>query len=334
MSKLRVGIMSFAHLHAEGYIGNLRSMPDIEYIGFADHDAERLEKYGKQFNSKTYPSYETLLAEKPDAVIICSENNKHRELVELAASAGVHILCEKPIATSVSDATAMIEACKEANVKLMIAQPMRFSAIAQQLKASLLNNDAGTVFCANATNQGENPDYHRAWFSDKELAGGGAVMDHTVHVVDLLRWYMQSEPIEVYAEIDNLFDKEARLNVDTAGLLMITFDNGVFVTLDTSWSRPSFYPTWGNVKIDLVAQKGVIRTDYFNQSLTVYEGQEQKPLWHYWGSDPNQGMIDEFFACVREDRSPLITGEDGLMALKVVLAAYESGKNHEVVSIG
>lgn len=332
MKTLRVGIMSFAHLHAEGYIGNLRSMPDIEYIGFADDDSERLQKYGEQFESKTFARYEDLLAEKPDAVIICSENNKHRELVEMAAEAGCHILCEKPIATNEEDAQAIIQACEEAGVNLMIALPMRFSAAAQEVKGALDRGDLGNLFCANTTNQGENPDYHRAWFSDPELAGGGAVMDHTVHVVDMLRWYMGAEPTEVYAEVDNLFGK-GRVDCDTAGLLMISFDNGVFVTLDASWSRPAFYPTWGNVKIDLIAQGGVLQTDYFNQKLTVYEGQQERPAWHYWGSDPNQGMIDEFFASIREQRVPLITGEDGLAALKVVLAAYESARTHQPVRI-
>lgn len=333
MQKLRVGIMSFAHLHAEGYIGNLRSMPDIEYIGFADHDPERLQKYGQQFNSVTFDSYEALLAEKPDAVIICSENNKHRELTELAAAAGAHVLCEKPIAINESDAEAMIQACDTAGVQLMIALPMRFSATAQQIKQAIAKQSLGRIYCMNTTNQGENPDYHRAWFSDKTLAGGGAVMDHTVHVVDLLRWYMNAEPIEVYAEIDNLFFPDT-LDVDTAGLLMITFDNGVFITLDTSWSRPSFYPTWGNVKVDVISETGIVRTDYFNQKLDVYNGQTQSLNWHYWGSDPNHGMIEEFFASIRENRAPLVTGKDGLAALRVVLAAYESGKEHRPIAIG
>jgi predicted dehydrogenase len=159
------------------------------------------------------------------------------------------------------------------------------------------------------------------------LAGGGAVMDHTVHVVDILRWYMSAEVTEVYAEIDNLFQPD-RLNVDTAGLLMLTFDNGVFATLDTSWSRPSFYPMWGNVKIDLITENGVIRSDYFNQKLTVYEGKQQRPIWHTWGSNPDQAMLEEFVSGIREGRAPSITGEDGLAALRVVLAAYESSKTH------
>lgn len=332
MNKLRVGIMSFAHLHAEGYIGNLRGAEGVEYIGMADHDTERGKHYAEQFDSPLFDSYDALLAEKPDAVIVCSENNRHREITEMAAAAGVHVLCEKPIATTLEDAEAMIAACDAAGVNLMIAFPMRFSAAAQQVKASLERGDMGAIRCANTTNQGENPDYHRAWFSDPELAGGGAVMDHTVHVVDLMRWYTGAEPVEVYAEVDNLFYKDT-VQADTAGLLMMTFDNGVFMTLDTSWSRPQFYPTWGNVKIDLICERGVLRTDYFNQKLNVYEGVHQRPLWHFWGSDPNQGMIDEFLASVREGRKPLITGADGLAALKVVAGAYQSGESHQPVTI-
>lgn len=332
MKTLRIGIMSFAHLHAEGYIGNLRQNQHIEYVGMADHDQERGRHYAEQFASPYFDSYEALLAEGLDGVIVCSENNRHRDLTVMAAEAGVHVLCEKPIATTIDDAEAMITACQQANVNLMIALPMRFSAASAEIKSAIERGDLGTIYCATTTNQGENPDYHRAWFSDRVLAGGGAVMDHTVHVVDLIRWYTGAEPIEVYAEVDNLFFPDT-VNVDTAGLLMITFDNGMFITLDASWSRPAFYPTWGNVKTDLIGQHGILRSDYFNQKLNVYEGAHQRPLWHFWGSDPNQGMINEFFASIREKRRPLIRGEEGLQALKVVLAAYESGRTHIPVKI-
>ncbi len=332
MKPLRIGIMSFAHLHAEGYIGNLRGMDGVEYIGFADDDAERAAKFSAQFDSPVFDSYADLLTQQPDGVIICCENNRHRELTEMAAAAGVHVLCEKPIATTIPDAEAIIAACEKADVNLMIAFPMRFSASARQVKAAIERGDLGNIFCANTTNQGENPDYHRAWFSDGTLAGGGAVMDHTVHVVDLMRWYTGAEPVEVYAEVDNLFHRDS-VDVETAGLLMITFDNGVFITLDTSWSRPAFYPTWGNVKTDLISENGVLRTDYFTQKLDVYDGGQNQLVWNYWGSDPNAAMIEEFVSSMREGRPPLITGHDGLKALQVVYAAYESGRTHEPVRL-
>jgi predicted dehydrogenase len=327
MKPLRIGIMSFAHLHAEGYIGNLRFAPGVEYIGMADHDADRGKHYADQFESPLFESYEALLAEAPDGVIVCSENNRHRELTIMAAESGAHVLCEKPIATTTADAEAIVAVCETAGVNLMIALPMRFSAAAQQVKAMLDRGDLGVLRCANTTNQGENPDYHRTWFSDPEQAGGGAIMDHTVHVVDLMRWYTGAEPVEVYAEVDNLFGK-GKVETDTAGLVMITFDDGTFISLDASWSRPQFYPTWGNVKIELVCERGVLRANYFNQKLQVYEGAAQRLLWYFWGSDPNQGMVDEFLASIREERPPLITGRDGLQGLRVIEAAYESGRTN------
>lgn len=329
---MRIGIMSFAHHHAESYITGLRSMPGVELIGIADDDRARADQVARQFNAHRFDSYDALLAARPDGVIICSENVKHCPLVEMAASADAHVLCEKPLATTLADGQAMIAACKQAGVHLMTAFPMRFHAAAVQVKAALDSGEVGKVRCCNATNQGENPDYIRSWFSDKALAGGGAVMDHTVHVVDMLRWYMGAEVTEVYAEIDNLFHK-GTVDVDTAGLLMLSFDNGVFATLDCSWSRPSYYPTWGNVKIDLICERGVLHTDYFNQNLTVYSHTNKRPIWLGWGSDADTAMIAEFIASIRENRAPSVTGEDGLKAVAVTLAAYESAQAHQTVTL-
>src|SRR5262245_30550247 len=118
---MRIGILSFAHLHAEGYIQILQNLPDVEFIGFADEDRERGRHFAQVFNAPYFESYDALLASKPDGVIICSENARHAPLVHLAAQAGVHILCEKPLTTTREDALSMITACEQAGVKLMIA---------------------------------------------------------------------------------------------------------------------------------------------------------------------------------------------------------------------
>jgi predicted dehydrogenase len=199
---MRIGILSFAHLHAEGYIQILQNLPEIEFIGLADEDTERGKAFAKQFNASYFESYEALLATKPDGVIICSENARHAPLVHLAAEAGVHILCEKPLATKREDALSMIAACEKARVKLMTAFPMRFSTPILEAKKALAM--AGRVYGINGTNQGECPKHLRAWFVDKELAGGGALMDHIVHLADVLRWYLQSEVVEVFAEVNHI----------------------------------------------------------------------------------------------------------------------------------
>lgn len=329
---MRIGIMSFAHLHAEAYIGCLRNVPDVELIGIADDDRARGRQFADQYNAPFFESYNAMLATQPDGVVICCENTRHRELVEMAAQAGVHILCEKPIATTLEDGRAMLKACAAAGVHIMTAFPVRYNAAIMQIKAALDRGDLGRVYCANTTNQGENPDHLRAWFTDKKLAGGGAVMDHTVHVVDVLRWFMGSEVSEVYAEVDNLFFRNT-LDIDTAGLILMTFANGVFATLDVSWSRPRYYPTWGNVKLDLICERGVVRADCFAQDLTVYSDRTGRPVWNYWGSDHNQAMINEFAASIREKRAPAVTGEDGLKAVEVALAAYRSAEERQPVRL-
>ncbi len=322
---MKIGILSFAHLHAEAYIHNLRAMPGVEFIGFADDDLVRGEHFARLYGCHFYPTYENLLADQPDGVIICSENNKHRPLTELAARAGVHVLSEKPLAITLPDAQAMIQVCQQAGVILMTAFPMRFSAPLLQVKAKLDQGGLGQVYCFNSTNQGRMPVHERAWFVDKTLAGGGAVMDHTVHLADILRWYLQSEVVEVYAQANHILHAD-RVEVETGGLLMLTFANGIFASVDTSWSKPFNYPTWGGLTMEIISERGLTVMDAFSQNLNVYQQHPPTHNWVYWGSDVNQAMLEEFVAAIREQRPAKVTGEDGYRAVEIALAAYESAE--------
>lgn len=169
----------------------------MELVGFADEDSQRGAQFARTFGIRYFQSYEELLEQKLHGVIVCSENSKHASLVAMAAEAKVNVLCEKPLATTVRDAQAMVQQCHKAGVILMTAFPMRFSAPIEAVKRELERGELGQVYCFNATNQGELPKRHRAWFVDKALAGGGAIMDHTVHLVDVMRWYLGSEVREV-----------------------------------------------------------------------------------------------------------------------------------------
>ena len=149
---MKIGIMSFAHLHAEAYIQNLRSAPDVEMIGLADENFARGQKYAQDFGVRQFRTYSELLDAGPDAVVICSENNRHRALVEMAAAAGCQVLCEKPLATTLADAQAILDACTKAGVLLMTAFPMRFSTPVEAVKARLDCGDLGRIYCFNGTN--------------------------------------------------------------------------------------------------------------------------------------------------------------------------------------
>lgn len=329
---IKIGILSFAHHHGEAYISNLRRMEGVELLGVADDDISRGEKIAGQNAARFFPSYQALLEAKPDGVIICTENNRHRSLVEMAASRGIHVLCEKPIATTLEDARAIVEACDKAGVLLMTAFPMRFSAPLLEIKTRLDHGDIGDIYCFNATNQGELPTKHRAWFVDPEMSGGGAIMDHTVHLVDIMRWFTGSEVETMYARSNRIFHAD-EVEVETGALEMLTFENGVFATIDTSWSRPQYWPTWGGLTFEMVTQRGAVIVDAFRQNLNIYRHDWQRSNWAYWGSDMNQAMISDFTAAIRENRSPRVTGIDGLRAVEAALAAYESDRTGQTVHV-
>ena len=333
MPDMRVGILSFAHVHAEGFVGNLRAAPGAELVGFSDDDAPRGARFAEAYGLRYLGDRAALLAEGLDAVLVCSENARHREDVEACARMGVHVLCEKPIATTLADAEAMRDACEAAGVLFMTAFPMRFDASVRAVKDALDAGELGALQAVNGINHSEIPRGHRAWFADRALAGGGAVMDHTVHLTDLLRWLTGAEVEEVFAEVDNPF-YPGEVDVDTAGLVTVGLTNGVFAAIDCSWSRPTTYPRWGHLKMELIGERGGLSVDAFSQALTGYARTlPRNPTWIGWGADPNQAMIEAFLAAVAEGREPPVTWRDGYEALRVALACYESARAGQPVRL-
>jgi predicted dehydrogenase len=320
--RLRIGIFSFAHMHAFSYANCLKRRSDTLLIGIYDDNAERGQRMAGEFGTAYFKSPEALLDLELDGVIICAENARHRPLVELAAGQAKHILCEKPIATTLADAQAMLDACAAAEARLQIAFPVRFSAPVQHMKKLIDEGSLGQIYSAKCTNHGSMPG---GWFIDPALAGGGAVMDHTVHVIDVLRWFWQTEVVEVYAEVGhNLLHQD--LGIDDAGMLSFKLANGIYGTLDTSWSRPKSYPIWGDVKIELVSELSRVQIDAFGQTLSLSSDLLGKTKAVGWGSDADQGLIDDFIDMIHQGREPFISGYDGLKALEVALAAYRSAE--------
>ena len=324
-AKTRLAIVGLDHDHAWGLIKTIMSEPEAELVGIADTRKARGEKMAAQFETRLMGRDELL--DKVDAVIVTAENAKHAKWAVPAAKAGKHVLCEKPIAADAADAKRIIKAGEKAGVKLGIAFPCRYIPGVRRLKALCDGGDLGDFLAAKGTNRGRMPG---GWFTAKRLSGGGAVLDHTVHVLDLMRWILKAEVVEVYAEVDRLMHD---IETDDCGTLTMTFDNGVFATLDPSWSRPKTYPTWGDVTLQIVGTRGVAAVDGFGQKLDIYDDRRGGSAWNYWGSDPDLGLIADFVDAVERDRPFGITGVDGLRALEVALAAYRSAELGRAVKI-
>ncbi|HEX4202480.1 MAG TPA: Gfo/Idh/MocA family oxidoreductase, partial [Chthoniobacterales bacterium] len=154
---MRIGILSVAHLHAAGYQANLKAIPGVELIGFSHENPVEGLEFSEEFGVPWLPTHQDLLAQGLDGAVICAENARHRDLVELAANAGCQVLCEKPIETTLADAEAMKKACEKNGVRFMTAFPMRFAPSTQALRTMLQQGEVGKVLGVNGINHSENP---------------------------------------------------------------------------------------------------------------------------------------------------------------------------------
>ncbi len=324
-----IGIMSFAHMHANSYAACLNALPNAALAAVWDDDPKRGKAMAKKFNAPFIADMNTFLDRDLEGVIITSENEKHRAMAEAAAGAGKWILCEKPLAPSVENAKAIITACRKAHVGLGVAFPCRYALPITEAKALLNSGAYGAVYAVACTNHGQCPG---GWFVDEALSGGGAAMDHTVHVADLLRWMLGREFTHVYCELGNQLHKKT-LKTDDLGSLNLEMEGGIQVSHLASWSRPKSYPTWGDVTLEIICEGGVINVDAFNQKITIFDDKARCVSWAGWGDNPDLGLIRDFVDAVRDRREPPVTGMDGLRATEVTAAAYKAFRTGKVVKL-
>jgi predicted dehydrogenase len=317
MDQVGVGIISFEHFHAISYASAFNQIRECRLVGVADPDSRR----GKEMaavNSTRFMSVEELLADESiSAVCIGSANARHRKDVELAAEAGKNVMVEKPIATTIEDAEHMIAKCKKEDVFLQVAFVMRYSPIALEAKAAIESGSVGEIQAISGTNHGSMPGN---WFIDRDLSGGGAILDHTVHVADLMNWYLGSRARRVYALGGNRL--YPGLGIDDSGFVLIQYDSAA-CSIDPSWSRPKGHPIWGDARLRIFGSEGTLEIDGFNQNIGLTRSGERLNLIGY-GSDVDLYTCRDLVESTMQDREPRSTGQDGLAALEIALGAYES----------
>ncbi len=324
---VRIGIVSFAHVHSPAYAAVLSDLDEADFVGITDANPDRGAEAAERFGVRFFEGADSLFGEV-DAVVVTSENKNHVRDVIPALESGVHVLCEKPISTTVEDARAMIEASETSGSQLRVAFPVRYLPSVSRACELVRGGSLGRVLAVNGTNHGQIPG---GWFLDPELAGGGALMDHTVHLADLLRWMLDVEVTSVYAEVDSFF---GATTTDDAAILTLGLEggpvaDGTFATIDPSWSRGDGYPTWGDMTLRIAGTSGVLDVDPFARPLRTFDYEARTPIWSYTGEDMNALMLADFLSGVAEGKPAGASGLDGLRALEVVLAAYRSSEDHK-----
>lgn len=325
---IKVAILSFAHTHALAYARILLDRPDVDVVvtdpeGIAAPDmGTRGPVLARELGIPYLDTYDDAFRWQPDAVIITAENSRHRALVEQAASAGAHILCEKPLATTLKDGQAILTAVENAGVSLMMAYPVRFATSFTEARDRVRAGELGQILGIRGTNNGKIPLSDRAWFTDSDLAGGGALVDHVVHCADLIDELLGEQANLVRAVVNRILHADRGVEVETGGLVTVQYPSGVVATIDCSWSYPDAASTWGSLTLQLVGTRGTITVAPFAQHLGGYDagGAVYTPV----GDDLDRAMLDAFLTGIRQGQPPKSDASVGYRTLQIVDAARRS----------
>ncbi|MEM2673984.1 MAG: Gfo/Idh/MocA family oxidoreductase [Candidatus Bathyarchaeia archaeon] len=340
---VNVGIIGAGYIAQQCHIPAYLSNPHSKIVGVADINEERLNEVRKRFNlQKTYLDYVELLEQNIDAVSICVPTKYHSKIAIEAASRGIHILCEKPIALTLEEADAMINSCKKNNVKLMIGFNYRFIKNHQEAKRLIEEGRIGKPFFIHGqfASQGpyENFEERRNSFYFDPRGGGGVLFDSGSHLFDLMRWF--------FGEVKTIYSCRGTytegVEVDDVAAVSLEFQNGCIGVITCMWTQIESWSAMRNEGfIKIIGSEGKVISSLFGPSLKYFSKRSkicrirgeieivpkgldpknpQDALQKSWRDE-----INAFIDAVRLNRGVPITGEDGKRALELVLKAYRLG---------
>jgi len=330
-----IGCGRISEFHALGFL----AIPEkARIVATSDVVVQLAEDKAKQWGTQSYYSdYRKLLQrDDVDAVDILLPHHLHAEVAVSAAEAGKHVLCEKPIATTLEDADRIISAAKRHDIKLMIGHNYRFKANYMKMKEIIDEGTIGTVYSATAEGLGFRVALPAdSWRYSLSKAGGGIFMSQGIHYCDLFRWLIGEEVKEVYGIAENFVNKT--WEVEDNMLTLVRFKNGALG--DIFCTNTEKKPYWDE-RVKIRGTKGTAVADWATGKLVLYSDEIPERL-KGWASfsfgDPWKPSIarevEHFVDCIIGDKEPFITGEDGKAALKIVLAAYQSAKTHKWIEI-
>lgn len=334
---LDVALLGCAHIpHARSYSRAVNLIENARLVAVYDSADGPRAQLAEEFAVPAYSGPQELIrVHAPDVAILCGPTSEHLAMVDLAAQNGAHVLCEKPIALTVADGQAMIEACRIANVQLHTAFVCRFYPVVQEIKKLIDQGELGTIRSMIGGNRGTPPlpPHYPSWITDASKAGGGALIDHSVHVLDIMRFFSGAEVQTVAAEVDTLFTD---ITVDDSALLTMNFNNGAIASIDPSWSvRPG--NSWSyDFYLRVLGSQGAASIATGREALHVAHQDHAQTLSHVsFEPDIDLMMIENFLQSVRTGAvlSPSATGEDGVRALEVALAAYQACSEHRFIQV-
>lgn len=321
-------------IHARNYRS---SVPHAYIAAVADPCEENVQSALKELEiEKGYADYRELLEDSEiDAVIIVTPTKYHCEIAVAAAEKGKHILCEKPMAMTVSECELMEAAAKKNHVILQMAFMRRFDSAFMAAKAVVESGDIGDVVMVRSNTRG--PSIPKPWMYDIQKSNG-PLAEVNSHDIDTLRWFTGSEFRTVYAVGGNYRCPDARADFpdfyDNV-ILSASFENGMQGMIDGAQGVLYGY----DARAEILGTKGCIylgRTQ--ERGITVCRSDMRKydeftNSWKFLFKDAYLEEDIDFADCILNARQPKVTGHDGKMAVKVVNAGNESIKSGQIITL-
>lgn len=326
-----IGSQFISSIHADA----LGRVSDAEILAVMSPTEGHARSFAEKFNIPNHFTDLDQMLSIPeiDMVVIGAPNYLHCEITVKVARAGKHVVVEKPLCMNLEEADLMIETCKKNNVKLMYAEELCFAPKYVRLKALLDEGALGHPVLFKQSEKHDGP--HADHFWDVERSGGGVTMDMGCHAIQFFRWLHPGKAIKtVYAQMMTSVHKDKTEGEDNA-IIILEFEDGVIGMMEESWTKlggmddkAEIHGSEGVAYADLL-QGSSIQT-YSNKGVGYAVEKAGNTIgWSYtmYEESWNYGFPQEFehfVDCVKNDKQPLVSGEDGKAVLEVIFAAYAS----------
>ena len=324
----RIGLLGAGGI-SRTYGAALRSVPEGRAVAVWSRTRARAERLAAELELGFATDRAEELLPRVDVVCVNSPNALHAEHAMLAARAGKHVIVEKPLAVSLEQGRALVEACRAAGVGLAYAEELPFVPKFVRAREIARSGDLGELLHVWQRESHGGP--YSPWFFSREEAGGGVLMDMACHGVELVRWLLgKPAVVSVAAQIRSTGRLHAT-RLDDHSITHLAFAGGVTACCEASWilqggmqSRLEVWGTKGHLEVDLLGGTG-IRVFTPKGSATAGTGPGWGPAQSDWATENGYPQeLSHFLRCFRSGETPSESGADGLAVLEILCAAYAS----------
>jgi len=328
-----------------------RAIPGVEVIAAADANPAVLEGFVKDFPLRGYADWRELLEKEPlDLALIFLPHADCPEAAVACAARGVHVVVEKPMAADAAGARRMIAAAERARVILSTPYVWRYHPVAQEMKRLVEEGVTGPIVgCEGRCAAGRLSRYtegNAGWMLEKARSGGGPMCNLGVHWIDLYRWILADEVVEVIGKTVRV---NRQYDIEDNSFALLTFSRGAVLALDISYTVPDSYPFGRDLYLALRGANGVLSWspsfEGVKERLFVCSdsGEYSQPARQHldfeippqpgYGGVMGLRFLSDLVESIRTGKPPAITGQDGLKALEVVEAVYQSAERRKSVEV-